>query len=100
MYTNGIQTQQHSNELSPIIPSFYVFIKTLSGKTIKLIITRQDTIEVVKRKLEAQEGYRAEDQRLIFAGQYLDNGRTVADYNVQDESTFHLIIRLGAVRPK
>jgi ubiquitin-like protein Nedd8 len=57
---------------------------------------------VVKRKLEAQEGYRAEDQRLIFAGGQLDNNRTVADYNIKHEHTLHLVMRLtGApIEPK
>jgi ubiquitin len=70
-----------------------VYIKTLTGKTIKLIIRRQDTIKLVKRKLEAQEGYRAEDQQLIFAARVLDNNRTVADCNIKREDTIYLAMR-------
>jgi hypothetical protein len=90
-----IQTQQSSNELNPITPTIYVNIRTLTEKTFKLIVTRQDTIEVVKRKLEAQEGYEAKDQRLIFAGRQLDNNLTVAYYNIKHEDIIHLVMRLG-----
>jgi len=69
---------------------FYVFIKIFAGKTMKLRIWRQDTIELVKRRLEVQEGYLVAYQRMIFAGKWLDDACTVESYNIQDGSIIHV----------
>merc|ERR1712157_73557 len=71
-----------------------LFVKTLTGKTVSIEVEEGEAIEDVKAKIAEKEGVPPEQQRIIFGGQQLQDGKTIDDYDIEDDCTLHLVLRL------
>lgn len=75
-----------------------IFIKTLTGRTVSLMVEEDEVIKTVKEKLKDKDGVPVDEQRLIYGGHELKNDQTLKVYGIYRDATIHLVLRLPGGR--
>jgi len=88
------------NKVCKLRGGMQVQVKTLTGKTIAIDVEPDESIESLKAKIQEKEGIAVDQQRILFGGKQLDSLKSLSDYDIDDDSTLHLVLRLrgGIVR--
>jgi len=94
LQTEKKKSHDHDLEALQNGTAFQIFIKTLTGKTITIIVTTDNTVEDLKAKIQDKAGIPSREQRVMYQNKQLVDGRLLTDYNITKDDTLHLIVRM------